>query len=595
MVEATTPSSGRGKAGSGEAAETVKTPTSSSVSVVNMVKPGQQHQPRTLNSLIKAHIIHVALTLYESQLDGKLLVNVLREQLQQLMEAVLSCDNVACGGGPCNPGVHVFTPAQYLPGGEGGDDFERLLQTSQQDIDVTTPAGSPAQQDPLPRRDGAEQQKQLALDALHRAGFSAQDIWPEGATPGAGSAPRQGGGSTFRNLLNSFSRSSSSTPRPNGPQPRLSTQAVRMPPPGTASNTLGVHPRPPQPGVQQQAPPVATGDNSSTVDALMELVRLQQEQSAAQTKSHEALADRLAQLLERKVGGADGTADSQAGPSKGKVVLAPPNNPSALALAGVTIGPKWVMSGDLSSVDMKHVKKYIKSGRSGQSVQDARTAELWPNAYLPARPGSKDGIDYDDLTFTQWVVGFVTKIFSEIEDTRNGSPEHHQLRMLMKLCRLVQVYPWEEVRLIGAELFLGLERGALSWQEWQPMEIWWAQQIDFLRDRVVSKQGVKRSAPTAPAGPSTASNPPGQPPAKVQKKNKLICGVPPDTLKASHICIKWNVGTCQVQASRHDSPDKSDSQQVRHICGGCWFLGKVEDESHSMKTCKKKNAQGLFQ
>ena len=60
-------------------------------------------------------------------------------------------------------------------------------------------------------------------------------------------------------------------------------------------------------------------------------------------------------------------------------------------------------------------------------------------------------------------------------------------------------------------------------------------------------------------------------------------------------CIKWNVGTCQVQASRHDSPDKSDSQQVRHICGGCWFLGKVEDESHSMKTCKKKNAQGLFQ
>ena len=130
----------------------------------------------------------------------------------------------------------------------------------------------------------------------------------------------------------------------------------------------------------------------------------------------------------------------------------------------------------------------------------------------------------------------------------------------MKLCRLVQVYPWEEVRLIGAELFLGLERGALSWQEWQPMEIWWAQQIDYLRDRVVSKQGVKRPAPTVPAGPGTSGSVPGQPPAKIPKKNKLICGVPPETLKSSHICIKWNVGTCQVQANRHDSPDKSDTQ-----------------------------------
>ena len=165
----------------------------------------------------------------------------------------------------------------------------------------------------------------------------------------------------------------------------------------------------------------------------------------------------------------------------------------------------------------------------------------------------------------------------------------------MKLCRLVQVYPWEEVRLIGAELFLGLERGALSWHDWGPMEIWWAQQIDYLRDRVVAKQGLKRAAPAAPAAPGAAAGAHGQPPAKLPKKNKLINGVPPDNLKANHICIKWNVGTCQSTASRHDSPDRSDTQQVRHICGGCWFLNKVEDESHSMKTCKKKNAQGLFQ
>ena len=99
--------------------------------------------------------------------------------------------------------------------------------------------------------------------------------------------------------------------------------------------------------------------------------------------------------------------------------------------------------------------------------------------------------------------------------------------------------------------------------------------FDFLRDRVVAKQGTKRPAVAAPAGPSTSGGVLGQPPAKVLKKNKLVNGVPPETLKSSHICIKWNVGTCQGQTSRRDSPDRSDTQQgsqVRHICGGCWFL-----------------------
>ena len=132
-----------------------------------MVKPGQL-QPRTLSGLTKKHIIHVALSLYETQLDGTLLVNPLREQLQHLMEQVLACENVACDGGPCNPGVHVFTPAQYMPGGEAGDDWEHLLQTSQQDIQVSTPATSPLVRDPLPRQDGAAQQRQLALDALQK-------------------------------------------------------------------------------------------------------------------------------------------------------------------------------------------------------------------------------------------------------------------------------------------------------------------------------------------------------------------------------------------------------------------------------------------
>ena len=59
------------------------------------------------------------------------------------------------------------------------------------------------------------------------------------------------------------------------------------------------------------------------------------------------------------------------------------------------------------------------------------------------------------------------------------------------------------------------------------MEVWWSQQLDFLRDRVVSRQAVKRPAPAALPGPGPAGSPPGHPPAKAPKKNKLINGVPP--------------------------------------------------------------------
>ena len=559
-----------------------------------MVRPGQ---PRTLAALNKVHIVHVAESLYNTQLDGKAKIDLLREQLQAVMEGSLACDNVACAGGPCNTGVHVFTVAQYTPG-EGGD-MERLLQTTQNDDDAFTPGSTPPPNrvNPLPRADGAEQQKQLALEALQRAGFSAADIWPGGATP-APASNRLGTGSALRNLANMFSRSGS-TPRPEITVGQGGSGAASpLQPPGPTHRggrqppTERVQGLPPPAGFPPATEPPA---ENSALDTMMKIVEKQLEQSAAQSKSQEALANKITDLLEKKLGGGDNDGEHSAGPTKGRVCMVPPNNPAALALTGVTVGPRWAMNGDLSTVDMNHVRKYIKSGRNGHSVQDARTAELWPNQYLPAKPGSKDGVDYDELTFVQWIIGFITKIFAEVDDSRNGSVEHNQLRMLMKLCRLVQIYDWEDVRLIGAELFLGLERGALTWSDWQPMEIWWAQQIDFLRDRVVVRQTRKRPLPAGPAGPKSAAPPPGQPPAKSQKRNKDINGVPPDTLKSHHICIKWNVGTCSVQAAHHDSPDRSDSQQVRHICGGCWFLSQVEDESHSMRTCKRKNSSGVFQ
>ena len=114
MVEAA-PASEKDEAVSGETAPVSSLTSSGSVSVGAMVRAGQSQQPRTLSGLTKVQIIHVGTTLYGLQLDGKAKVDILHEQLQSCMEAVVTCDNVACADGPCNTGVHVFTPAQFLP------------------------------------------------------------------------------------------------------------------------------------------------------------------------------------------------------------------------------------------------------------------------------------------------------------------------------------------------------------------------------------------------------------------------------------------------------------------------------------------------
>ena len=591
-----------------------------------MVKP---KQPKTLSSLTKDQTIFVAANIFGVQLDNKAKVDTLREALKVKMVQTLECSNVACADAPCNPGVHVFVPTEYLPAiDEHGEDLEALMQTpQQQDLPVLTPSNSP-RRDPLPQADGLAQQRQLALDALRGAGLGIDQIhelFPNNGLPAAlggsaapgsvppastGTRPKTRTPNVFRGLLDTFSRSTAS-PRPqhSAPPTPLLGQGVpaqqdrslhRRPDPVPALHVPGaVQPPPPPPHVPRTLPPApivpptlsVPATTESTLDKFLAVLVKQQEQSQAQAANQNLLTSKLTELLEKKwSSGAESRPESETGPAKGKMQLVPPKNPDALAMTGITVGPRWAMSGDMSSVDMNHVRKHMKSGRAGHNMQDARTSELWPNAYLtPA--GDEETVVHEQLTFNMWVAGFVTKIFAEIDPSRNGTPEHNQLRILLKLIRLTELYPWTEVRRISAALFLGLERGALSWTDWAPMETWWGLQLETLRDRAIARQLKRPALPAGNSQPPAGSQPP---PAKVQKRNKDIYGVAPEVLKSKRICIKWNVGTCSVKESSHDSPDKSDSQKVRHICGGCWHLHRTEDESHPMKTCRHLGKDGLF-
>ena len=202
--------------------------------------------------------------------------------------------------------------------------------------------------------------------------------------------------------------------------------------------------------------------------------------------------------------------------------------------------------------------------------------------------------DHDKITLIQWAGGFVGKIFAEFNEQFNGSKEHNQLFILMKMLRLAENQPWPEIMKVNQALFSALERGVLTWNSREELENWWKLAMETLNNRAMrpAPAAAKRPPPTAA---------PGQPPAKrvdnkdttVQKKKDMF-GVPGDFLRQKNICIRWNVGHCSESGESHVSPDRSATAPVKHICGGCAFLGKPDDSSHPMKSCRNKNTDGIF-
>ena len=271
--------------------------------------------------------------------------------------------------------------------------------------------------------------------------------------------------------------------------------------------------------------------------------------------------------------------------------LVPHSNPEALALTGCAVAPQYSIQGELSSTDLKDGRFKIKSGRNVSITQEARVNESWPNQYLC--PLMMEGLDpkqfdHDRITLIQWAGGFVGKIFAEFNADLNGSKEHNQLFILMKMLRLAEVQPWPEIMKLNQALFSALERGVLTWQSRPDLERWWSLALESLHNRALRPGVSKRPAPAQPGA--------GPPPKKVDNRvKKDMFGVSGDFLRQKNICIRWNVSSCSESAASHPSPDRSATEPVRHVCGGCAFLGKSDSATHPMKVCKNKSSEGIFQ
>ena len=314
--------------------------------------------------------------------------------------------------------------------------------------------------------------------------------------------------------------------------------------------------------------------------------RLREQELANQQKMVALLAGRMADSSS-----SSSTASLAAdvlNPSRGRIGILPNMNPDAAREAGATLGPLYALVGDLSTMDMTSAKHKLKSGMNPADRDEVLITEQWPNEFLP-RMLMKGKVNHGDLNEVKMAYGLFAKIYCESPRELRGTPLINKIRIAMALYRVALVSPWADVLALDQALFQALERRAVSWDSWPDLELWWTQTIDMMRTMQSGAASSARSAPPPAKRPAdTPANAP--PPAKTQKRT--VMGIAGDWLRQNHICIKYNLGRCDLPAP-HESPDKSGTM-LRHICGGCLYLKKGQDGGHGMKSCPNKPGSGVF-
>jgi hypothetical protein len=156
----------------------------------------------------------------------------------------------------------------------------------------------------------------------------------------------------------------------------------------------------------------------------------------------------------------------------------------------------------------------------------------------------------------------------------------------MFLSKQSLISPWEDILVMSDTFYSAVEQSTVSWDSWPSIQTWWDRLVDSLRSRRVVKPNRKfKLDKDSDYGSSSSANGSGKGKSESQK-SKLIAGLPIGWYTSNFICIKYNSGTCDKVESH---PTVMGNHTLKHICGGCFKLGKGEDSSHPANNCKFKD------
>ena len=198
-----------------------------------------------------------------------------------------------------------------------------------------------------------------------------------------------------------------------------------------------------------------------------------------------------------------------------------------------------------------------KSGRYNLSETPNPIPHLrWPNETCLTGTARKRTA-YDDLTFAQFVVGFIQNIL----DVKHQETANRMLVELMEVAKLSENLSWTIARGALAASMHKIEEGQISW----------------LDTRVLSDNRLTYSQAAVFSG-STTMSPRATHSSQVATTVKKV------------VCKWFNEGTCPHQ---QDHMDSTGTTQFRHICMFCFKFLK-RSNAHTESDCFNKKKPSGF-
>ena len=187
-------------------------------------------------------------------------------------------------------------------------------------------------------------------------------------------------------------------------------------------------------------------------------------------------------------------------------------------------------------------KGKFKSQRGGSETIWVKKEVPWPQNHVLGG-SSKNRMNYDNLTMSQWVSGFVTII----RDESDLSVKNKMLEYLADIMEDSHDFGWASAKGSHAVLLCKMEEGRITWDE--------TNKIDRVRRAYAHR---------------STSQPQGAHNKKVASKDN------------STPCRYYQKNSCS-----HKGDHETGGRLYLHVCSQCYSQGKKL--AHSYKDCKTKN------
>lgn len=492
--------------------------------------------PQLVTALNKKHLVHLGNSIYsiEPPLAMTSLLADLTTAVKEAMTMVQDCPTCE---GSCDPTKHLFREDEYS-GSVSSPPFSRtladLLGQRQTDNPIGA-SGSSFLSGGLPESfdepaDNEESRRDLLAIVAGRLGL----------------------------------------PPTNGDQ-----QRPGIPPPGEVQQQLPSGTPQPPAGAGG-----AAGGNTNTDASNIALVNILQSFQAHQ-ESMARQNEALVQLLANRPGPSGQQPDTGTDPTAvpGRMALARVPNKVNAAYLGVQVPPLLYVDGDLESIDMSKIRNKLKSGENETRENVVYKKVGWPQQYLHPLYVVNAPV-HSKLSPLQYLSGTVNKLLAELDTNLAGTVIENQLKFVANLANQAHVTDWEDILAISATFYKALERGAISWDDWGSIQVWWERSLDALKAR-------------------SAARPAGQPNKKPRLDNVLeddkqaprqqktsLMGLDIAWMRTNMLCMRFQTGNCKEVASHKTLHGDAT---LLHVCGICFKLGKPEDSSHCAKTCPHKS------